>query len=215
MTERPILFNGEMVRAIFDGRKTQTRRVLKCKKPIVKVYDASQLEPDIFMVDHEDIYKCHPQSLIDHSHIKCPFGQTGDRLWVRERFCRDVESGGWLYRATERSHVILDDGDGCSAERKDGSERSPWKPSIHMTREASRITLEITDVRVQRLQDISDADAKHEGYPADRDAIGGTSKIDAWLWFRSRWQSINGTESWDANPWVWVVEFKHLKEAQT
>ncbi len=149
---------------------------------------------------------------------------VGLKLWVRENFSyigyyegnnHDEESyAGVKYQdgAQKRVCLIIDpDSKKDELQQAKCAHAKKTVPSIHMPRWASRIALEITDVRVERLQDISNDDAKSEGYPADRDAISGTSKIDAWLWFRSIWESINGPESWDANPWVWVVSFKQVK----
>ena len=177
MKERPILFSGPMVRAILDGRKTMTRRVVK------------------------------PQSLIISGHPprsirQCPYGAPGDRLWVRETFAHlthnDTGEGeGYIYRA-----------DGWDDDVK-------WKPSIFMPRWASRITLEITDVRVERLQDITNGDAITEGVwtispNKGRDYMDGGSTICPCGLFRSLWEKINGRESWDNNPWVWVIEFRKI-----
>jgi len=173
MKERPILFSAPMVRAILDGSKTQTRRVVKDAQPA-------------------GIGLCH-WSKTGWAHlqlsggcscqtVRCPYGIPGDRLWVRETFNGNAEVG-YAYRATEP------DMNGC-----------PWRPSIFMPRAASRILLEITDVCVQRLQKISDEDARAEGY--DR------SHAFPREWFALLWERINGTGSWHANPWVWVITFQ-------
>jgi hypothetical protein len=185
--ERPILFSGPMVRAILAGRKTQTRRIVKNQE----WYNLKG--------DYGDRLRG-----VD----RCPYGHPGERLWVRETwFCATGEPGPALchYQA-----------DGDRPEFK-----GLWKPSIHMFRWASRITLEITGVRVERLQDISEADAIAEGiakhsdqwidYPAGKSAAGWSDPRKS---FTSLWQSINGGDSWNANPWVWVVEFRKLEAAQ-
>lgn len=163
----------------------------------------------------------------------CPYGQPGDRLWVRETWCGEIdghtsqliynEDGNTykcLYRA-DGQHVVLDDGDGFTKTNKDGSEASPWKPSIHMPRWASRITLEITGVRIERLHAISEDDCWAEGIEqvmhvfddASQCAMAkriGASIEDAKPLYAQLWESINGPGSWDLNPWVWVVSFSRV-----
>jgi len=184
--ERPILFSAPMVRALLAGTKTQTRRAIKV--PSVAPW-----------TQHEDGYWSGAGTGL----IRCPYGQPGDRLWVRETWCDDwKESRGIVYRA---------DGD-LVAEMFDAG--CTWRPSIHMPRELSRITLEITDVRVERLQEISEADAKAEGvYPPPAGTDDDGAHFDAGSYrdgFRSIWESIHGPGAWDANPWVWVLEFRPL-----
>ena len=188
--ERPILFSGEMVRAILDGRKTQTRRVVK-----------PQPKPSSFKSDEELSWR-QAWNL-----PKCPYGVPGDRLWVRETI--EVLSFGAgtaqiQYRADGSTRIIGD---------RKLPDRLGSIPSIHVPRQASRITLEVTDVRVERLQDISEEDAQAEGI--HQPAIGNISvaqKMGVCRYgFANVWESINGEESWDANPWVWVVEFKEVK----
>lgn len=175
--ERPILFSAPMVRAILDGAKTQTRRV--CKLNV----RAGMPEPEL-------------QSLL----ACCPYGQPGDRLWVRETWAvshaidhlkpREVPRGASMvyYAATENTGGLLK------------------RPSIFMPRWASRITLEITGMRVERLQDISRGDAMAEGCPFPNMANGA----DPRQWYADLWQQINGRGSWGTNPWVWVVAFRKL-----
>ncbi len=231
MKERPILFNTLMVNAILEGRKTQTRRVLKVQPPLTdkNIMPLYTMEPEpkvteVTMHEVMDNGMPFPSSLSRHN---CPYGKIGDHLWVRETFrlfdsdecphadfpCGCPSWGTPLYRA---SH---DCGDG-----------EKWTPSIHMPRSASRILLEITNIRVERLQDISEGDADSEGVEPiiiqDNIAIeGGWTKADRQMWkgyknkdrayrdtakdsFTSLWQEINGSDSWAVNPWVWVVEFK-------
>jgi hypothetical protein len=215
MKERPILFSAPMVRALLDGTKTQTRRVVK-PRPDWAMGKRCMLQP------HELAGEVN-----QGEYSNCPYGQPGDRLWVRETWCGEIdghtsqliynEDGNTykcLYRA-DGHHVVLDDGDGFTKTNKDGSEASPWKPSIHMPRWASRITLEITAVRVERLQDISKADAQAEGIVPDGD--GGWHLADTRHYmddpissYASLWEYINGPGSWDLNPWVWVIEFKKV-----
>ena len=176
--ERPILFNAPMVRALLDGTKNQTRRV-------VKLTDAAHLkEPN----GHRRWHPGDPDAV-----AACPYGQFGDRLWVRETWLKTnpFTDGGlhtYGYRATD------------DAEFPDAI----WKPSIHMPRVVSRITLEITSVRVDRVHEISRGDAMAEGCPFQNRAEGGNPRY----WYEELWESINGAGSWAANPWVWVVEFK-------
>lgn len=156
MKERPILFSGPMVRAILDGRKTQTRRLIKPGRP-------------------------------------CPYGQAGERMWVREAWGRHPESHTIVYKADadRPPHFI-----GKSCEPK-------WRPSIHMPRAYSRILLEITGVRRERLHDISNGDALAEGVEP---RLGHSAAYC----FSLLWESIHGPNAWDVNPWVWVIEFKKL-----
>jgi hypothetical protein len=185
MKERPILFSAPMVRAILDGRKTQTRRKIK---PGDWSVEAHTMETD---------WPYLPHYLTDGAAVpvKCPYGNPGDRLWVRETWANERDGTGCpddtgiLYRATDPGWDDEDTG-------------LRWRPSIFMPRRASRITLEITDVRVQRLQDISDDDSRAEGY--DR------SHAFPREWFALLWESINGTGSWAANPWVWAITFRKL-----
>lgn len=171
--ERPILFNGAMVRAILAGRKTQTRRVMKG--------DAALL--DAILPDYA---------------ARCRYGQPGDRLWVRETLRR----WGSQWVAYDAGNTPTTDPNVLWRWRGDRC------PSIHMPRALSRITLEITAVRVERLQDISEADAESEGVDYIPAAPARTSHRAA---FAGLWDGINGkTYPWASNPWVWVVEFKPL-----
>lgn len=203
MTARPILFSGPMVRELLEGRKTQTRRVMKFNAAGRAQYSGHQWHPD------------------DPNVVKaCPYGQPGDLLWVRETWCGKVnpESGIveyngdgntypiW-YRADGDEIVAVDD-DGCVAFNKDGSEKSPWKPSIHMPRWASRLTLKVTDVRVQRLQDISQEDTVAEGMPAETNGFLHHTIAD----YRRLWGQLHGPDSWDANPWCWCLTFEVIQK---
>lgn len=182
--ERPILFSAPMVRAILEGRKTMTRRVVKV--PWVGRETCQPYEPHYIIED--GVLK----NLDEYGHyipVHCPYGQPGDRLWVRETA---------LYWQNIKGPCSV------AAYAADGYELEPgekWTPSIFMPRWASRITLEITAVRVERLQDISEEDSKREGFP---DVVH----------FYELWTILNGKESWRANPWVWVLEFKRV-EAQS
>ena len=202
--ERPILFSGPMVRAIIEGRKTQTRRVIKPKHE--------------FFVDdgHDGInrvyYPCYVTGEPEPQEILCPYGSVGERLWVRETWAvvPKVSDDG-------PKHKAKGDGTGATwrADWNGNPSGFPWKPSIHMPRWASRITLEVTGVRVERLNDISEADAYSEGVTIPshyKFASNGrpNDRNEARVTFETLWESINGPESWPLNPWVWVVEFKRI-----
>jgi hypothetical protein len=175
MKERPILFSEPMVRAILAGKKTQTRRVIKGLCPPWKFVEKNWSPDREYCHLTQDCYGDY------HENIN-PYGQPGDELYVRETF-RKRASGGYLYRAD------------CAAYEQ--REKGPWKPSIHMPREASRITLRIKDVSPEPLNAISEADARAEG-------VGSVSE------FRDLWESINGAGSWERNPFVWAIQFELL-----
>jgi len=204
MKEHPIPFNAEMVRAILDGRKTQTRRPVKhCLK--ANVGDACNVRW-CGERNHWQEYAAGGAWL----DLKCPHGVPGDRLWVRETH-RQL-SGWWgehqraaplEYRASWETRSDI-----------------PWRRSIHMPRWASRITLEVTAVRVERVQDVSEADAKAEGITPLDGELGGLGDYLAASTgckykpaFSAIWDSIYTKHGfdWDANPWVWVVEFRRLE----
>ncbi|VAG26212.1 Uncharacterised protein [Enterobacter ludwigii] len=213
MKERGMIFNGAMVRAILDGRKTQTRRPVKVPH-----------------IDRDAMCELSGNELAGElsagNYRNSPHGKPGDRLWVRETWARyniDQDSHDMAYRATPPA---------------DWPEEGRWRPSIHMPRWASRILLEITGVRVERLNSISDADCIAEGIipvPKDRDddhqfwrdyhlSGDGTFCVHSPREsFESLWKSVRGKSfeqeedtgpgSWHANPWVWVIEFKRVEEA--
>ena len=190
MKERPILFSAPMVRAILAGQKTQTRRVVKP-------------QPDPGCVGHFGLG--NPFVRTAERNVGCPYGQPGDRLWVRETWREFIDSECVDGVRHELGRDVLYRADGDSS-------KFAWRPSIFMPRWASRINLEVVHVRVEKLQDISEADAIAEGAP------GGHGSIPGYLYaatphehYRHIWESINGTGSWDANPWVWVVEFKRIE----
>ncbi|MDS7873875.1 morphogenetic protein [Klebsiella pasteurii] len=198
MKERGMIFSGEMVLALLDGRKTQTRRPVKF--PVHDKNLGCELAGNELAGE-----------LSAGNYLNSAFGKPGDRIWVRETFCPvdDTQYGGekWIdYRATPRyeaSHPA-----GWDVAPND-AEALKWRPSIHMPRWASRILLEITNVRVERLNSISEEDAGREGYPADPSPYGG--RMDKWLWFRQLWDSIYPEQSFKHNPWVWVIEFKRVE----
>lgn len=220
-TERPILFNGDMVRAILSGQKTVTRRLVPEWQLPSKTHDderwisvAQRHSRWGFGVFGETEEECMANYSTEYRTC-CPFGAPGDRLWVRESTeAFDSPCGAVTlarYRADKAPVMYVDDDDGDPIHAV-----SHWsyprdvRPSIHMTRAQARILLEITDVRIERLQDISRGDAMAEGCPfpnLNGDAVGRTDPVG---WFSALWESICGAESWAANPWVWVVEFKRV-----
>ncbi|EBU8203419.1 TPA: hypothetical protein LC219_002140 [Salmonella enterica subsp. enterica serovar Teltow] len=217
MKERGMIFNGEMVRAILDGRKTQTRRVMK-NQPAGDYPETPALIRNVGTG-----FQWH--GLYGESSIfNCPLGSIGERIWVRETFrvhSRASDVATLVYRAsvrnswTEQTHRVP------VAVCNKPAIPEKWTPSIHMPRWASRITLEITDVRVERLHNISERDSLREGLfqlPASGRyclqpgmqyfgmASHSAKEVYSWLW-----ASIYGEESWAANPWVWVIEFKRVE----
>ncbi len=185
MKERPILFNGRMVRAILDGVKTVTRRPIKPEPLMVTEHGTAR-----WAGAPEDL-----QRLLEQNGRKCPYGEPGDRLWVREAWARTL-----VAQAPGEEWVVYRDGDN----RTDYG--GPWKPSIHMRRCDSRILLEITAVRVEPLQHITIGQICREGLARSiYEFIPVTTAFDV---FADLWNSTGG--DWDANPWVWVVEFKRV-----
>lgn len=232
MKERPILFNGPMVKAILDGRKTQTRRIVKPQASnLVRVN--GHTHPAYITADGEWYYR-DPDDWSAHDCqyrlLKCPFGQVGEQLWVKETYCRRWVDDGFAYNdngnldpsccyyRADRVEPTCVDGDGFQKWNKDGSAASPWRPSIFMPRWASRIQLEVVNVRVERLQDISKADAIAEGGPPSHPSIDAISREIGYAddfsrsWYAQLWDSINGkTHPWASNPFVWVIEFKRVE----
>lgn len=213
MTERPILFSGPMVRALLAGTKTQTRRVIK---------DQSIGERFSHMTDdglaHLDwlgdpccgtgVWNVPEYS----ARVSSPYGKPGDRLWVREAFAGSIAYERHGYPLREWGNKLWYVADG---EPRSGQWTRP-RPSIHMPRSLSRITLEITGVRVERLQDISEADAQAEGCALECMTPTGDDSGSAIYGpggYMALWESLNGAGSWDTNPWVWVVEFKRVTPA--
>ncbi len=227
MKERPILFSAAMVRAILEARKTQTRRVMKPQPQLATDTDGQRF----WLVDFESADRGYGWKQYDAPFwTHCPYGAPRDRLWVRETFATECSvegnlppwsdgrpvqrfpDGDWWqahYRATDPTPDL----DCCNKKHGDhgGPCPSPWRPSIFMPRWASRITLEITDIRVQRLQEITDDDAVAEGVT---DAAGGAIGRDELprLAFRHLWNSINEVRGfpWSANPWVWALTFRRV-----
>ncbi|MCM7577559.1 hypothetical protein UXO35_22070 [Enterobacter kobei] len=227
-----MIFNGEMVRAILDGRKTQTRRIMKIQPsdgfhPTHNGYDldlnAHWYTPGV--VDKNGYLQPAKKDVFgvadENEGYTCPFGAVGDRIWVRETW---AEAGAGapdlkLYRANYPEHVPT------HYENVPPADEIRWTPSIHMPRRACRLTLEITGVRVERLNGISETDAEAEGIDmealfdaqdcydciADHNMTGRPTATGA---FKYLWESIYGEESWKSNPWVWVIEFKVVPNVQ-
>ncbi|KOP55334.1 hypothetical protein OX90_18525 [Pseudomonas coronafaciens pv. porri] len=197
--ERPILFSAPMVRAILSGQKTVTRR--EVKKPAALDCLAAGFEPAFLALPgNADL---------------CPYGKVGDRLWVREAWQADEQVNAIAPRELSHGEPIQYPADGAS--RQTGcSMITPGKtrPSIHMPRWVSRILLEITDVRVERLQAISRSHIRAEGLECPPELASDDVSPNYRDWYpaawRDLWESINGAGAWDANPWVWVVEFKRM-----
>ena len=218
MKERGMIFNGEMVKAILDGRKTQTRRIMKVQPEPSKSrpgdfwFSSKKLESMVHVSDlapgNSPIADCH---LFFQEHC-CPFGAVGDRIWVREAFrvhSRATDVATLVYKASERNSWTEQTHRVPVAVCNKPATPEKWTPSLHMPRWASRILLEITDVRVERLNSISEEDAGREGYPADPAPYGG--EMDKWLWFRQLWDGIYPEQSFKHNPWVWVISFKRVE----
>ena len=240
MIVRPIIFSAPMVRAILDGRKTQTRRIVRPQPNPLMLKDGVELEcrtrlDGEFRVNHA---LCCSDGLPAYQYL-CPYGQIGDRLWVRETWrvgawqeetgriavdYRDGPRDEWLelfgdedgevfnrlwQQSTDDAIKVYGDQERYAWER--GQSPCRWRSPIHMPRWASRILLEVTDVRLERVKDITGMDAKCEGAPVPDHAVANGTHL-AWArgWFRLLWGEINGTDSWDANPWVWVIEFKRV-----
>ncbi|WP_219212963.1 hypothetical protein [Variovorax boronicumulans] len=217
MRERPILFSAPMVGALLAGTKTQTRRVVKHAEHI------EQFERNADGSFYYDYLDELDPAYVRSREVPCPYGQPGDRLWVRENGWQrpaDRAEQGWPYAYDADAPFGI--GAANEAYREEGWKR---RPSIHMPRWASRILLEVTDVRVERLQDISETDAIAEGI--ERSPSMGKPGAFQWCdyriphdaaeWFNSPihsyetlWDQINGAGAWAANPWVWAVSFRRV-----
>lgn len=225
--ERGILFSGPMVRAILAGKKTQTRRAVKptVKGCTVGAYTVGDVVEPVNVEEDGDPW----------TPIPCRYGAPGDRLWVRETHAaiegenRPDGTKNVVYRAFDQSRIVSS-ADNVGEDRN-GSTRSVswWTPSLLMPRWASRITLEVTGVRIERAQAISDADVEAEGVDAaavealhrgatpkqrwqafgDEHTVKALTPFGRW---RSAWCLINGRESWESNPWVWVIDFKRTPD---
>jgi len=219
MKERPILFSTPMVKAILEGRKTQTRRIKKlewltsdhCGIPICD-WGLSR-----YISCENGLLKFEIQEAVDDSkiyEIQCPYGQVGDLLWVRETFAviddREFENGTIYteYKADRPNDKYP--GDWPEDEAKGNPEAPKWKPSIFMPKKYARIWLEITDIRVERLQDIDPVDCINEGIEKlnwlDDEPIAAIER------FSLLWDSINGKKHpWSSNPFCWVITFRRIK----
>ncbi|EQA1666853.1 hypothetical protein D9I27_19670 [Escherichia coli] len=233
MTERGMIFNGEMVRAILDGQKTQTRRIMQVQpdtpefglRRIIESSIANEI--GMYFWSQEDARGIKARS----KQFFCPFGDVGDRIWVRETFqgplfdFEQMEAYQYDSSKFKRPEFCVYKADGKPAPEffdADENLHCCWRPSIHMPRWASRILLEITDVRVERLNSISETDAEAEGIDMEAlfdsqdcyDCIAGhnmTGRPTATGAFKYLWESIYGSDSWQTNPWVWVIEFKRIE----
>jgi hypothetical protein len=210
MTECGILFSAPMVRALLDGSKTQTRRIMRPQpEPTPADYQgpAGHWWPSSIMQS-----MVHVEQELQNRHGGwggfcpdcCPHGRIGDRLWVRETWAPHPDFPESVHRGVYR------------ADPECKYDVARWRPSIHMPRWASRILLEITGVRVERLQDINDQDAIAEGIGLNPSADGvpmtfPNGETVPRATFRCVWESINGAGSWDANPWLWVIEFRRIE----
>ena len=205
MKERPILFSAPMVRAILSGTKTQTRRLWKLPRGC-NWYAEMGGEREGWFVDHGAPWWLHA------TECRCPYGVPGDRLWVREAFSGPHSVDGlppseWNPCAWNCPIWYWADGNPIQ-----GDWTRP-RPSIHMPRWASRILLEVTAVRVERLQEIKDEDCIAEGISLHQDHHHQprSSNYGPYQTYRDLWNQINGPDSWDANPWVWVIDFQRIK----
>lgn len=213
MKERGMIFNGEMVRALLDGRKTQTRRIIKdCTVGRDQISKFIQIE--------KKFIGCYPEDVPELIRECCPYGIPGDRIWVREAFrvhSRATDVATLVYKASERNSWTEQTHRVPVAVCNKPATPEKWTPSLHMPRWASRILLEITDVRVERLNSISQEDAQAEGLeltgwrPTYSDPDSGGEVMTPYDNFAELWSSIYGDESWQANPWVWVIEFKRVE----
>lgn len=218
MAERPILFSGPMVRAILDGSKVQTRRVVKAPKHARGIQLVARA-PEPHMAAFHGTY--WEGGTLMYKEFKCPYGVPGDRLWVRETHGLVWPHEFWAPPSECSVEYRADLPSGCTdrpgrwpIECKDDPKCPKWRPSIFMKREHSRITLEVTDVRVERVQDISDSDALDEGTAS---APGTYDGAQAEV-FADLWDSINAKRpgcSWEDNPFCWAVTFKLLEIANS
>ncbi len=219
MKEHPILFSTEMVKAILDGRKTQTRRVIKLSR---SWFDKNGKLVDTNYWKGEDLVKT----------IKCPYGQVGDHLWCKEthyRFGHWVKNGitktgkqKWRFKANDHEVWFWDNPPTENVHRLGEKNAVGWfkRSSLFLPREFSRLTLEITEIRVQRVQEISGDDALAEGVSLDGAIVGHDYNIDSEYregfliaQYRALWNSINGKKyPWESNPYVWAITFKVIRQ---
>jgi len=210
MKERPILFSGSMVRAILSGEKMQTRRIVRFHQipATAEQKDFHRMYLECFQTNDGGFGFCTARLrradrfvLAKNPGKQCPYGITGDRLWVKETWQHD-DGDCDNHKCGNPNHVRYRE------DEKDPDMFTGWRPSIFMQRWASRITLEITDVRVERVQDITDEDAIEEGVDRTNTSIPTYARQR----YQKLWDSINAKRGfgWDVNPWVWVVAFRRL-----
>lgn len=214
MSEHPILFSGEMVKAILADRKTQTRRVIK-PQPVGCNYWTVHHEDGLFDAFYPSRVKAQPALL------HCPYGQAGDRLWVRETWAAisKTEDTSPLADCNMEYRADTPDpypGEWPADEAKGNPDAPKWRPSIHMPRWASRITLEVTDVQVKRVREINNHDSWREGIPIFEDwpvELRENELSEARDMFGHLWNSINAKRgySWESNPWVWCISFERIE----
>jgi len=200
--ERPVLFSAPMIRAILEGRKTVTRRIVKPQPYLADngehwIWDGKKCAAMWAVTETPNLSDC------------CPHGQAGDRLWVRETFAHI-----WTDKERDWHCVYVADG---IPEYLPKGEVIKWTPSIHMPRAYSRLTLEVVSVRVERLQQISAKDAKAEGCEYRIQCGNGmtTQEHDGTGWidgYRQLWETLHGPGSWELSPWVWVIEFRRIEQ---
>lgn len=213
MKEIPILFSTPMVEAILENHKIQTRRIVKTKQKgwdcqimefaKSETFSESFLEKSIASISlQKELVGFHAfftDNESDHKiGIKCLYGQPGDLLWVREKWENESNGGKWINFYAGNVEV---------KNNKAYERLTKWKPSIHMPKAAARIWLQVEEIRVERLQDITEEDAIAEGIEVFEK---GTDWMEARFGFEILWDKINGLDAWDKNPWVWVVKFKIL-----
>jgi hypothetical protein len=230
MNSRPILFSAPMIRAILAGQKTQTRRIIKWRGEPPDFVGGRGEEGDpnawgwFFDGPHHHGYavvaRGHSERFDNGSvSLPCPYGEPGDQLWVRETWGLHIRSTStaWCRASIKgRSPDELALAYALAYSADGDSPQAFWRPSIHMPRWASRLSLEVVGVRVERLHQITQADAVAEGI-ADTSAVwsaagesplSDTDRAGPRAGYETLWKDINGAESWDENPWVWVIEFK-------
>ena len=210
MTERPIIFSAPMVNAIIAGTKTQTRRMVKpppdsrCHEAFIGADGGWYFSRIVGRSQKFAPPAAAPKpTTVSMLHLHCPYGVPGDRLWVRETWAVPHQADHLPPRLALPYQFCVHY---AASEERGGL---LWRPSIHMPRWASRILLEITAVRVERLQEISEADAIAEGAPWR--ACGAPQEGSHVAGLGALWESINGPGSWDANPWVWVIEIRRVE----
>lgn len=244
--ERPILFSGPMVRALLNGRKTQTRRVMKVQPPTQEAFRGSLFGLDRAVADGVKMYSQNDYDRLPKHpteweltgsvgvareagfprRYRCPYGAIGDRLWVKETWRPSKSAGDWdmdvRYEADGLTRTVYDGEFGARDwSMPKAAARGNVSP-LFMPRWAARLVLEITDIRVERLQDLGEADAIAEGAPQYSSSLklARDRAFDASLkgyyreGFSELWESINGKGSWDANPWVWAVSFRVLSDKE-